>query len=64
MGFIEAVLVLTLVAVVVILGAGLFGFAGQSDSSDPQRGNRLMRLRVIAQGVAVGLLAVLVYLTR
>jgi hypothetical protein len=63
MGLIEAVLVLTLVAVVVILIAGLVGFAGSSESSD-RRGNVLMRLRVIAQGVAVGLLAVLVYLTR
>ena len=63
MGFIEVILVLILVAVVVILVAGLFGFANSSDASDELR-NRLMRLRVIGQGVAVGLLAVLVYLTR
>ena len=63
MGLIEAVLVLTLVAVVVILFAGLIGFASSSEASD-RRGNVLMRLRVIAQAVAVGLLAVLVYLTR
>jgi len=63
MGFIEVILVLILVAVVVILVAGLFGFANPSDASDARR-NRLMRLRVIGQGVAVGLLAILVYLTR
>ncbi|MDP7650533.1 MAG: twin transmembrane helix small protein [Rhodospirillales bacterium] len=63
MGFIEAILVLILVAVVVILVAGLFGFANPGDTSEERR-NRLMRLRVIAQAVAVGLLAVLVYLTR
>lgn len=60
---IEAILVLILVAVVVILVAGLFGFANPSTSSD-ERSNRLMRLRVVAQAVAVGLLAILVYLTR
>ncbi|MDP6788783.1 MAG: twin transmembrane helix small protein [Rhodospirillales bacterium] len=63
MGFVEAILVLILVAVVVILVAGLFGFANPDDTSEERR-NRLMRLRVIAQAVAVGLLAVLVYLTR
>ena len=63
MGLIEVVLVLTLAAVVVILFAGLFGFANPSEASE-QRSNLLMRLRVIAQAAAVGLLATLVYLTR
>jgi O-antigen ligase len=63
MSFIEVVLVLALAAVLVVLVAGLFGVANPSYASDERR-NRLMRLRVIAQAVAVGLLAVLVYLTR
>ena len=48
-----------MLAVVAVLSAGVFGLAR---GSTPERANKLMRARVILQGVAIVLLA-LIFLT-
>jgi hypothetical protein len=63
MGILEVLLTLTLIAVVAILATGLISFAGP-DEGLHARSNLLMRLRVIAQGVAIALLALLVHFSR
>jgi hypothetical protein len=63
MGTLELLLILTILAVVVFLGAGLVSFAAD-DQVSRDRSNLLMRLRVGAQGVAIILLALLVYFSR
>lgn len=63
MGTLELLLILTIIAVVVFLGAGLVSFAAD-DKASRDRSNLLMRLRVGAQGVAIILLALLVYFSR
>ena len=45
-----------------ILVAGMIGMV--RDNNDPARSNRLMRWRVILQGAALGLLALLMLLLR
>lgn len=60
MGILELLLVLTIIAVVVFLATGLISFAS-SDPAMEKRANMFMRLRVISQGVAIVLLALLVY---
>lgn len=54
-------LVLTLAGVLGVLLAGIIGVAR---GGDPQRSNRLMRWRVILQGAALLLLALLLSLAR
>lgn len=63
MGTLELLLLLTIIAVVVFLGAGLVSFAAD-DRASQDRTNLMMRLRVAAQGVALILLALLVYFSR
>jgi|UniRef100_A0A8J4M6B1 hypothetical protein len=54
-------LVLTLAGVLGVLLAGIIGVAR---GGDPRRSNRLMRWRVILQGAALLLLALLLSLAR
>lgn len=54
--------VLAMLAVLVVLFAGMFGFvAGRTDGA---RANRLMQYRVLLQGVAIALFALLLLLNR
>jgi len=48
---VTALLVISLCATLGTLFAGMFGFA--KDEGDPRRSNRLMRLRVIFQGISL-----------
>ena len=48
-------------AVVIVLALGLFNMF-KRDAASPSRSNRLMRLRVLLQFVAVGLIMLLFYL--
>ena len=52
-------LILTMLAVVVVLGMGM---AGVGRGGDPRRSNALMRARVLLQGVALALMAALLLL--
>ena len=60
-GFFTVLLFLAMAATLGVLFAGLIGLAR---GSDPARSNRLMRWRVILQGVALLLLLVLLSLWR
>ena len=57
----EILLGLTLVGVVGVLGAGLFGMVR---GGDPRRSNALMRWRVTLQGVAILLFVLLMALRQ
>lgn len=57
----KAMLGVALVAVVVVLAAGVSGFIVGGEFNR-KYGNKLMRLRVVAQGVAVTLLLALLFL--
>jgi hypothetical protein len=59
-GFLTFLLVLALLGVLGVLGAGVIGVAR---GGDPVRSNRLMRWRVVLQGVAL-LIFVLLMLSR
>jgi hypothetical protein len=63
MGTLEVLLLLTILAVIVFLFTGLVSFASD-DPAARARSNLMMRLRVGAQGVAIILLALLVYFSR
>jgi hypothetical protein len=63
MGILELLLALTIIAVVVFLVTGLVSFAA-SDENMHARSNMFMRLRVVSQGAALVLLALLVYFSR
>ncbi len=52
-------LILTMLAVVVVLGLGMVGVGR---GGDPRRSNALMRARVMLQGVALALMAALLLL--
>ncbi len=54
-------LILTMLAVVVVLGLGM---AGVGRGGDPRRSNALMRARVLLQGVALALMVALLLLRR
>jgi hypothetical protein len=54
------ILALLMIAVVAVLSAGIFGLAR---GTTPERSNKLMRWRVILQGVAIVVLA-LIFFTR
>lgn len=56
----DVLLALTLIAVAAVLLTGLLAFASGSDKWS----NVLMRVRVIAQGVALAFLALLIYFSR
>jgi hypothetical protein len=56
----KLILALLMIGVVVVLSAGVFGLA---TGSSPQRSNKLMRWRIILQGAAIVILA-LIFMTR
>jgi hypothetical protein len=56
-------LILAMVAVVLVLLTGVAGFAKGGDWYS-RNANRLMNLRVAAQGLAVALLAAAIYLSQ
>jgi hypothetical protein len=59
-GVLAVLLAVTMLGVLGVLGAGMLGVVR---GNDPMRSNRLMRWRVILQGVALALFALLL-LTR
>jgi len=59
--FLGVLLVLCLIAVVVVLVAGVVGMI---HGGDPRRSNKLMRLRVAMQGVALAIFALLLLLWK
>jgi hypothetical protein len=62
MTLIVAVLLgIVMLGVLGVLGAGMIGVA---TAQDPRRSNRLMRARVILQGVALALMALLLLLRQ
>ena len=63
MGVLAAVLLLSIICVVLFLVAGVISFA-HADARLRDRSNLFMRLRVLSQGVAIVLFALLVYFTR
>jgi hypothetical protein len=56
--------VLLALVMIAVLGVLLAGVVGLARGDDPRRSNRLMRWRVILQGVALLLLLVLLELWR
>jgi ABC-type Na+ efflux pump permease subunit len=58
--FIVVLLVLALIGVLTVLGMGVFSLLR---GGDPRRSNKLMQSRVILQGLALLLLAVLMLLS-
>ena len=52
-------LLITMLGVVVVLGLGM---AGVVRGGDPRRSNALMRARVLLQGVALGLMVLILLL--
>ncbi len=54
-------LAVVMLAILGVLGAGMFGMV--RGSGDPRRSNALMRARVLLQGVALAIIA-LILLTR
>lgn len=61
-GFAIVLIGLLMLGTLGILVAGMIGMV--RDNNDPARSNRLMRWRVILQGAALGLLALLMLLLR
>lgn len=56
-----AIVVLAIISVVVVLAIGLAGFAAGGDFNR-KYGNKLMRLRILFQAIAVGLILLLIYM--
>jgi Hypoxia induced protein conserved region len=59
--FMIFILALALLAVLGVLGAGLVQMV---KGNDPQRSNKLMEYRVVFQGLALGLFALLLFAIR
>jgi hypothetical protein len=59
--FVTILLGLAMLGVVTVLG---FGVASMLRGGDPRRSNRLMQARVVMQGLALLLLAILLLLSR
>ncbi|MDE8347426.1 MAG: HIG1 domain-containing protein [Acidocella sp.] len=60
--FLEILLGIDMLAVVVVMLVGAVGMA--SISRDPRTSNKLMRWRVILQGVAIGIVVILMSMGR
>jgi hypothetical protein len=54
--FLMVLLIVVMLAVLGVLGAGMIGVA---QGGDPARSNRLMRWRVMLQGLAIAIFALL-----
>lgn len=59
--FLTVLLVLALVATLGVLIAGVIGMIR---GGDPRRSNKMMRMRVVMQGVALAIIAVLMLLVK
>jgi NADH:ubiquinone oxidoreductase subunit 6 (subunit J) len=59
--FLTVLLVLALIAT---LGVLLTGVVGMIRGGDPRRSNKMMRMRVVMQGVALAILAALMLLVK
>ena len=59
--FVTILLVVAMLGVLTVLG---FGVASMLRGGDPRRSNRLMQARVVMQGLALLLLAILLLLSR
>ena len=59
--FLGILLVLALIAVVVVL---LMGVIGMIHGGDPRRSNKLMRMRVMMQAIALAIFALLLLLWK
>ena len=59
--FLTVLLVLALIAT---LGVLLVGVVGMIRGGDPRRSNKMMRMRVVMQGVALAILAALMLLVK
>jgi hypothetical protein len=57
-GFLTILLAIALLGVLGVLGAGIFGVV--RGGGDPVRSNRLMRWRVILQGIALVIFVLLI----
>jgi hypothetical protein len=60
--FLTVLLVLTMLSVVAVLAAGVFGLL--RGGRDPRSSNRLMRARVVLQAVALAIFAILLLLWK
>jgi hypothetical protein len=56
--------VLLVLALIATLGVLLVGVVGMIRGGDPRRSNKMMRMRVVMQGVALAILAVLMLLVK
>ncbi|MGQ0677751.1 MAG: twin transmembrane helix small protein [Rhodospirillales bacterium] len=56
--------VLLVLAMLATLGVLLIGVVGMIRGGDPRRSNRMMRMRVVLQGVALAVLAVLLLMLK
>jgi hypothetical protein len=59
--FVLGILALALAAVLGVLGAGLVQMVR---GTDPHRSNKLMQYRVVLQGLALGLFALILFMVR
>jgi hypothetical protein len=59
--FLGVLLVISMIAVVVVLVAGVIGMI---HGGDPRRSNKLMRMRVLMQGIALVIFAILLLLWK
>jgi hypothetical protein len=57
----SVVVVLAIISVFVVLGIGLVGFVAGGEFNR-KYGNKLMRLRIAFQGIAVVLILIMIYL--
>lgn len=60
-GFVLVLIVVSLGATLGILAVGIYSLAKGGDFSK-EHGNKLMRMRVMAQGIAIGLMALFLVL--
>ena len=56
--------VLLVLAMIATLGVLLAGVIGMIRGGDPRRSNKMMRMRVVMQGVALAIVAVLLLLVK
>jgi len=56
-----AIVVLAIISVVVVLAIGLAGFAAGGEFNR-KYGNKLMRLRILFQAIAVALILLMIYM--
>lgn len=63
-GMTQVLGILLAITMLAVLGVLLAGMVGVAQGGSPERSNRLMRWRVLLQGVAIGLFALLMLSRR